>query len=85
MPCLACLLEELLFGNSLSRNSSMVCAGDEEGLIATHPFIPDECILNGDGEGVADVEVAGDVGRGEADGKLFGVGGLVVGVEELTA
>lgn len=61
----------------------MVGPWDKEGFISAHPLIPNEGILNGDGECVSDVEIASDVGRGKTDGKLLGIVGVVVGVEEL--
>jgi hypothetical protein len=48
-----------------------------------HAFVADECVFNGDGKGVSDMEVACDIGGRETNGEAFRVGGLVVGVEEL--
>lgn len=81
----ACLLEQFLFSNGLSGNPSMIGTGDKEGLIAAHAFIPNQCILNGDCEGVANVKISCYVGRRKTNGKLLWVCGLVVGMEKLAA
>lgn len=85
MPGLSSLSEKLLFGDSLSGNACMIGSRDEECFEALHAFVADECVFNGDGKCVSDMEVAGDIGGRETDGEAFGVGGLVVGVEELAA
>ena len=55
VPGLPGLYEELFLSDSLGGDSGMIRPGEEEGLIAVHAFIPDECIFNGDCEGVSDV------------------------------
>ena len=82
MPGLAGFPKQLLLSHRLSGDSRMVSARQKQSLIALHASVPDEGVFDGDGQGVADVEVAGHIGRREADDEFFGVGGLVVGVEE---
>lgn len=79
---LASFLEEFLFCDCLGGNACVISPWDIEGLVSAHAFVADQCVFDGYGEGVSDMEVPCDVGRREADGEFLGVGGLVVGVEE---
>lgn len=60
----------------------MVGSWNVKGFEAGHALPPNEGILDGGGEGVADVQVACYVGWGEADYEFLGVGGGVVRVVE---
>lgn len=62
----------------------MVSPRNEECLVPLHALSSGNGVFDGNSEGMADVEVACDVGRREADGEFFGVSSFVVGVEEFT-
>ena len=64
----------------LGRNTGMVCPGLPEGVISLHPLIADQDILEGVVQGVAHVELAGDVGRRDHDGE-GGPGMIHLGVK----
>jgi hypothetical protein len=49
-----------------------------------HAFTTGKRVLDGYGQSVADVEVTGDIGWGEAYDKFVGVFGVDIGFEELT-
>ncbi|KAI3493165.1 hypothetical protein L1887_42182 [Cichorium endivia] len=73
-------LGEALFDDALGGDAGVVVAGVEERPVAVHSVPSDEGVLDGDGEGVADVEGAGDVrGRGGDDEGLFRVVRVGVG------
>ena len=83
VPGLSCFFEELLFGHSLSGDTRVVSAGDEKSLVSTHALVADESILDGNSKCMSDMKVPSDIGRWQANGEAFGIGGLVVGVEKL--
>lgn len=74
------LLEGFLVDDP-SLEASVVGARDIPGRVTSEAMITDESVLDGDGEAVADVEVAVGVGRRHDDGVGLVVGGLVVGLE----
>ena len=69
---LPALLEQLL-DHHLRRDACVVRARDPKHVVASHAVPPAEQVLHGHGERVAQVERAGDVGRRQADGKLWPV------------
>ena len=62
-------LDELAFDDDLGSYACVVGAREPEGGVAHHAMPADECVLGGSGEGVAEVKLAGDVGRGHDDDK----------------
>ena len=76
--------EDGFFDDGLGGDAGMVDAGHPEGVVALHAVVAGEDVLNGAIDGVAEVEGAGDVGRGDDDGEAFFQGGLIGdGVEGL--
>ena len=60
-------LEEPALDDGLGGDSGVIGAGHPEGEVALHPPRPDEHVLEGVVEGVAEVEGSGDVRRGDDD------------------
>ena len=79
---------EFAFDDVLGGDAGVVGAGDPEGGAAGHAVVADEHVLDGAGDGVAEVESAGDVGgrHGDDEGRGVGVGeaafDLLFGAEE---
>ncbi len=74
---LALCLCKTLLDDALGGDTGVIVARVEEGPVAVHAVPSDQSVLNRDGEGVTDVEGAGDVGRGcRNDEGLFGVVGV---------
>ena len=69
------LLAHGLHDLGLGGDGSVVGAGEPQGGVARHTLIADQDVLEGIVQGVAHVELARDVGRGNDDGV-----GLLVGV-----
>ena len=75
-PLLAQSVDDL----DLGGDTGMVGTGLPEGVISLHPLIADQDILEGVVQGVAHVELAGDVGRRDHDGE-GGPGMIHLGVK----
>jgi hypothetical protein len=80
---LSSLLEEFFLCDSLCCNTGVVCAWNEERFVSVHAFVSDEGVLYRHGESMSDVQIASHIGWRQANSELLGVGGLVVGMEEL--
>ncbi len=78
-------LEDAALDDSLGGDAGVVGAGHPEGVVTLHPSPAGEDVLKGVVERVAEVEGAGDVGRGDDDGEgglfTFGMGGEVAAIE----
>jgi len=74
------LLEEFLLDLHLGGNAGMVRSGQAEGVVALHPFPPDERVVDGMLQGMSHVQLARDVGRGNGDA-IAGPPRLHVGVK----
>ena len=61
------LLDELPFNDDLGGDACVVGAREPEGGVAHHAVPADEGVLGGGGKSVAEVKLAGDVGRGHDD------------------
>ncbi len=60
---------QLTFDDVLGGDAGVIGAGNPHGIVAAHPVITGEDILEGIVQGVANVEDAGDVGWGDDDGE----------------
>jgi hypothetical protein len=77
------IFHELLFNNCLGSDTGMIRSRQVKSFKALHSFSSNDGILNGNSERMADVKVSSDVGRGKGDSESFGVGSLIIGMEEL--
>ena len=75
------LLRQLPFDDVLGGDRRVVGPGQPEDFVAQHPAVAAVDVLDGAADGVAEVELAGDVGRREHDAEL-GPGAAGVGGEE---
>ena len=57
--------DQVAFDDRLRGDASMVGPGHPEGLKAAHPFPADQDVLQGVDQGVAHVQDACDIGRGD--------------------
>ena len=76
LPC------QLVLDHVLRRDRGVVVTRQEEHLVAGHPLVAGDEVVDGGLEGVAHVQLARDVGRREAHGELRQVA-RCVGEEEL--
>jgi ribosomal protein S18 acetylase RimI-like enzyme len=67
------LLGELALDDVLRRDAGVVHAGQPERVVPLHPAAPDQDVLDGVVERVADVQRAGDVRRRDHDAVRLGV------------
>jgi hypothetical protein len=63
------LLGQLPLHHVLGGDAGMVGAGQPQGVVAAHPVIAGQDILQGVVQGMAHMQDAGDVGRRDDDGK----------------
>ncbi len=59
--------EEMALHHELGGDAGMIGTGEPEGVVALHPAPAGQQVLQGGLQGVADVELAGDVGRRDHD------------------
>ena len=71
---------QILFHLDLSGNAGVVAAGQPQRLIALHPFVADQDILQRAVHGMAHVELSGNIGGRHNDGKRLLVR-IGIGVE----
>ena len=78
------LLGQQALDDPLGSDAGVVFAGEPQGVVAAHTPPAGEGVLDGGGEGMAQVEFAGDVGRGHDDDEGLAscadLGGEVAGV-----
>ncbi len=74
------LIAQLLLDLYLRGDAGVVIAGQPEGGVAVHALVADEDVLDGLVKGVAQVELAGDVGWRDDDGEGLLLG-IALGVE----
>ena len=82
---LALLLEEALLDHTLGGDASVVESGNEEGSLSEHAVPSNQAVLDSSGEGVADVQTSGDVGRRTGNDEGFRLGlavGTILGLKE---
>mmetsp|Transcript_57524 Transcript_57524/g.168961 ORF Transcript_57524/g.168961 Transcript_57524/m.168961 type:complete len:488 (+) Transcript_57524:2047-3510(+) len=80
VPRLLLRLVEQLLHHALRRDARMVDARHPEGHVAAHPVPARQRVLDRPGERVAQVEGAGDVGRGDHHDEPLALGGLLGGI-----
>ena len=65
------LLGQQAFHHPLGGNAGVVLAGEPQGVVPQHAVPASQCVLDGGGEGVAQVQLSGDVGRRHDDDEGF--------------
>jgi hypothetical protein len=83
MSSLVLLLHQFFLNNSLRGNTRMIGSRQIQSLVPLHSLSSDDRILNGNSQGMTNVQISSDVWWWQSDCELFGVCCLVISVEEL--